>query len=105
MSKLRTNLQTLPGKLVMSFQWDIRVGSKREYYFIALPGWLHQFVPEEFRRVDLDDNLSFKIGPGAVAQILVGRAAKAIGATVDATTIAVDRVIEADVRAIVMRDY
>src|SRR5258706_965065 len=89
----------------MSFQRNIGIRRKREYYLLALPRRLHQLVTQQLRGIDLDDDLSIKISSGAIAQILVRGATKAIRATVDATAVAVDCVIEANVRAIVMSDY
>src|SRR5439155_22320478 len=52
----------------------------------------------------LHDDLSFKIGARAVAKILVRRPAETIGAAVDAASIAIDRVVECHVRAVIVAD-
>lgn len=52
--------------------------------------------------MDLNNYLSIKIRPGAVSEVLVRWAAKAIGAAVDAAAIAVDGKVKAHVRALIM---
>src|SRR2546427_3803090 len=61
-------------------------------------------MTQEFRCAHLHDNLSFKVGARAVAKILVRRPAETISATVDAASIAIDRVVEGHVRAVVPAD-
>src|SRR2546423_1296214 len=52
----------------------------------------------------LHDNLSFKVGARAVAKILVRRPAETISAAVDAAAIAIDRVVECHVGAVIVAD-
>ena len=104
LAKLSADFQTLPRQLVVCFERNVRIGSKRENYLIALPRRLHQLLAQQLRRVDLDDDLAIEVGAGAVAKILVSRAAETIGATVNAAAITIDGVIKANVRAVVVRD-
>ena len=52
--------------------------------------------------MNLGDDLAVEIRSGTEAEILVCRAAEAVCATVDATAIAINGIIEADVRTVVM---
>src|SRR2546428_9862905 len=61
-------------------------------------------MTQKLRRAHLHDNLSFKVGTRAVAKILVRRPAETIRAAVDAASIAIDRVVECHVRAVVPAD-
>src|SRR5205807_9111402 len=61
-------------------------------------------MAQKLRRAHLHDNLSFKVGARAVAKILVRRPAETIRAAVDAAAIAIDRVVECYVRAVIVAD-
>src|SRR3989442_4340097 len=61
-------------------------------------------MTQKLRRAHLHDDLSFKIGAGAVAKILVRRPAETIGAAMDAASIAIDRVVECHIGAVVPAD-
>ena len=88
----------------MSFKRNVRIGSERENNLLAFPRRLHQFLPEEFRRVDLHDYLAVEVGPGTVAEIFVSRTTETIGATVNASALTVQRVIETDIWTVVVTD-
>src|SRR2546427_7042372 len=61
-------------------------------------------MTQKLRCAHLHDDLSFKIGARAVAKILVRRPAETIGAAMDAASIAIDRVVECHVRAVIVAD-
>src|SRR5207249_3774493 len=61
-------------------------------------------MTQKLRRAHLHDDLSFKIGARTVAKILVRRPAETISATVDAASIAIDRVVECHIGAVVPAD-
>ena len=61
-------------------------------------------MTQKLGRPHLHDNLSFKVGARAVAKILVRRPTETISAAVDAAAIAIDRVVECHVGAVIVAD-
>jgi hypothetical protein len=103
-AKLQTDLQTFSRQLVMRFERQVGVGREGEDEFIAFPGGAHQLFSQQLRRVNLDNDLPFKVGARAEAEILVRGAREAVSAGMRAAAIDVDAVVEANVRAVVPVD-
>src|SRR5205823_10426219 len=64
----------------------------------------HQLFAQKLRGFYFDNNLAFEISAGPKVEILMRRPAKAVGATVNAAAIAVDRIIERDIGTVVAAD-
>src|SRR5205085_10930092 len=71
---------------------------------VPFPAGPHELVAQKLRRANLRDDLRLEVCARAEAEVLVRGAAKAVTACVRAAAVAVDRVVEAHVGAVVVRD-
>ena len=71
---------------------------------MPLPAGSHELLAQKLRRANLRDDLRLEVRARAEAEVLVRGSAEAVGARVRAAAVAVDRVVEAYVGAVVVRD-
>src|SRR5215475_9755595 len=103
-AEFQADFQAFARELVISFERDVRIGSERKDQHVALPALLHELRAQQLRRANLGDYLSLEIGPRAEAEVLVRGPRETVCAGMRATAIAIDRIIERDVRAVIAGD-
>jgi len=86
----------------MGLEGNVRIRREGKNNLIALPRWFEQLSAEELGRIYFGDNLPIKVGPGSIPEIFMSRPAEAVGAAVNAASIAVERVIKAHIRTVVV---
>ena len=101
---LGEHLQARSGQAQFSLGGLVAVGHAAQGHHARLPAAVFQFAAQQFGCVLLDHDLGLEILPGAVAQELVRGPGVTVDAAVLATTVRVERGVEADVRAVVMRE-
>src|SRR5581483_1034552 len=99
-AKVSANFQTSARESVVCFERDVRIRSEREDDLLAFPRRLHQLFAQQLRGAHFHHDLSFEVGAGAKIEILVSRPAEAVGAAMNATTVAIDRIIKGYIGAI-----
>src|SRR5262245_1123961 len=103
-AEFKADFKAFARELVISFERDVRIGSERKDQHVALPALLHELRAQQLRRANLGDDLSLEIGPRAEAEVLVRGPRETVRAGVRTTAIAIDRIIERNVWAVIAGD-
>jgi hypothetical protein len=74
----------------MGFERDVRIRSEREDNLVSLPGGFQQLFTQQANGIDLNNDLSIKVGTRTITEILMRGPAEAVRAPVNAPTITVD---------------
>ena len=102
--EFEADLETSSSQFITGLKRNVWIRSEGEDQDITLPALLHELMTEEDWGVDLGDDLSLEVGAGAKSKVFVGRAGEAVGAGVRAAAVAVDGVVEGNIRTVVAGD-
>ena len=81
-------------QLVAALGALVGIGVGAQGHLVAAPGRLGQFLPEDFRGIDLDHHLAVEVQAGVEIQVGVALAGKAVDAGVAAAAVGVDGPLE-----------
>ncbi len=101
---LGAHLEAAARQAVARLEGLIAIGHAAEDDLLALPLRAVERLAQQLRGSLLDDDLPVEVGPRAEAEVLVRGSGVAIGAGVKAPTVGVHAPVEADVRAVVVRE-